>query len=124
LPYREQALIVSHWPQTSLPRDVKSIKRFENLQSLVGLILLKFTDVTVTVSVIVTEWLLLRFNILVISFRFVVVYRPGPSTMHEQNILSSQQNVYLPLLLQALVSSNIYICKSFLEIWHLKHNLI
>ncbi|KAJ8513055.1 hypothetical protein OPV22_003489 [Ensete ventricosum] len=35
LPYRRQALIVSQWPQTSLPRDVKSIKRFENLQSLI-----------------------------------------------------------------------------------------
>ncbi|XP_038981960.1 valine--tRNA ligase, chloroplastic/mitochondrial 2 isoform X2 [Phoenix dactylifera] len=34
LPYRKQALIVSHWPESSLPRDTKSIKRFENLQSL------------------------------------------------------------------------------------------
>ncbi|XP_073107865.1 valine--tRNA ligase, chloroplastic/mitochondrial 2 isoform X2 [Elaeis guineensis] len=34
LPYRKQALIVSHWPESSLPRDAKSIKRFENLQSL------------------------------------------------------------------------------------------
>lgn len=39
LPYRTEALIVSHWPQTSLPRDVKSIRRFENLQALVSLIL-------------------------------------------------------------------------------------
>ncbi|URD98722.1 Valyl tRNA synthetase tRNA binding arm [Musa troglodytarum] len=35
LPYRRQALIVSQWPRTSLPRDAKSIKRFENLQSLI-----------------------------------------------------------------------------------------
>ncbi|XP_072951087.1 valine--tRNA ligase, chloroplastic/mitochondrial 2 isoform X1 [Typha angustifolia] len=34
LPYRRQALIVSPWPDTSLPRDTKSIKRFQNLQSL------------------------------------------------------------------------------------------
>ncbi|CAD5175574.1 unnamed protein product [Musa acuminata subsp. malaccensis] len=34
LPYRRQALIVSQWPRTSLPRDAKSIKRFENLQSM------------------------------------------------------------------------------------------
>ncbi|XP_042396323.1 valine--tRNA ligase, chloroplastic/mitochondrial 2-like isoform X2 [Zingiber officinale] len=35
LPYRRQALMVSHWPRTSLPRDVMSVKRFENLQSLI-----------------------------------------------------------------------------------------
>ncbi|XP_074563771.1 valine--tRNA ligase, chloroplastic/mitochondrial 2 [Curcuma longa] len=35
LPYRRQALMVSHWPQTALPRDVVSVKRFENLQSLI-----------------------------------------------------------------------------------------
>ncbi|XP_065004871.1 valine--tRNA ligase, chloroplastic/mitochondrial 2-like [Musa acuminata AAA Group] len=35
LPYRRQALIVSQWPRTSLPRDAKSIKRFENLQSMI-----------------------------------------------------------------------------------------
>ncbi|XP_031473074.1 valine--tRNA ligase, chloroplastic/mitochondrial 2 isoform X2 [Nymphaea colorata] len=34
LPHRETALIVSPWPNTSLPRDVKSIKSFETLQSL------------------------------------------------------------------------------------------
>lgn len=34
LPYRKKALIVTDWPQISLPRDVKSVKRFENLQSL------------------------------------------------------------------------------------------
>ncbi|KAL9425036.1 hypothetical protein AB3S75_032046 [Citrus x aurantiifolia] len=31
---RKEALIVSPWPQTSLPRHMSSIKRFENLQSL------------------------------------------------------------------------------------------
>ncbi|OAY68306.1 Valine--tRNA ligase, chloroplastic/mitochondrial 2 [Ananas comosus] len=35
LPYRKKALIVSHWPETSFPRDIKSIRRFQNLQSLV-----------------------------------------------------------------------------------------
>lgn len=35
LPCRRQALIISHWPQTSLPRDANSVKRFENLQSLI-----------------------------------------------------------------------------------------
>ncbi|KAH7666329.1 valyl-tRNA synthetase protein [Dioscorea alata] len=34
LPYRREALMVSPWPRTSLPRDAKSIKRFENLQAL------------------------------------------------------------------------------------------
>ncbi|KAI8540909.1 hypothetical protein RHMOL_Rhmol08G0022100 [Rhododendron molle] len=34
LPNRKEALIVSCWPQTSLPRDVNSVKRFENLQAL------------------------------------------------------------------------------------------
>lgn len=34
LPGRNEALIVSSWPQTSLPRDAISIKKFENLQSL------------------------------------------------------------------------------------------
>ncbi|KAF2536777.1 hypothetical protein F2Q68_00022633 [Brassica cretica] len=34
LPYRKEALIVSPWPQNSLPRNVESIKRFENLQAL------------------------------------------------------------------------------------------
>ncbi|XP_020273141.1 valine--tRNA ligase, chloroplastic/mitochondrial 2 isoform X5 [Asparagus officinalis] len=34
LPNRKRALIVSNWPQTLLPRDVKSIKKFENLQAL------------------------------------------------------------------------------------------
>ncbi|XP_010558608.1 PREDICTED: valine--tRNA ligase, chloroplastic/mitochondrial 2 isoform X2 [Tarenaya hassleriana] len=34
LPYRKEALIVSPWPQNSLPRDVESIRRFENLQAL------------------------------------------------------------------------------------------
>lgn len=35
-PYRKEALIVSPWPQNSLPRNVESIKRFENLQALVS----------------------------------------------------------------------------------------
>ncbi|EXC20642.1 Valine--tRNA ligase [Morus notabilis] len=34
LPNRQEALIVSPWPQTSLPRDGNSIKKFENLQAL------------------------------------------------------------------------------------------
>ncbi|PON89046.1 Leucine-tRNA ligase, archaeal [Trema orientale] len=34
LPNRKEALIVSPWPQTSLPRDSNSIKKFENLQAL------------------------------------------------------------------------------------------
>lgn len=36
LPNRKEALIVSCWPQTSLPRDGNSVKRFENLQALVS----------------------------------------------------------------------------------------
>lgn len=35
LPFRKQALIVSQWPQSLLPKDKNSIKRFENLQSLI-----------------------------------------------------------------------------------------
>ncbi|XP_028556333.1 valine--tRNA ligase, chloroplastic/mitochondrial 2 [Dendrobium catenatum] len=35
LPFRKQALIVSQWPQCSLPKNNKSVKRFENLQSLI-----------------------------------------------------------------------------------------
>lgn len=38
LPYRKQALIVSTWPRTSLPRDIVSVKRFQNLQALVNTI--------------------------------------------------------------------------------------
>lgn len=38
LPYRNQALIVSTWPSTSLPRDMISVKRFQNLQALVNTI--------------------------------------------------------------------------------------
>ncbi|XP_006826387.2 valine--tRNA ligase, chloroplastic/mitochondrial 2 isoform X2 [Amborella trichopoda] len=34
LPNRKSALIVSSWPNTSLPRDAKSVKHFESLQSL------------------------------------------------------------------------------------------
>ncbi|XP_077225859.1 protein EMBRYO DEFECTIVE 2247 isoform X2 [Tasmannia lanceolata] len=34
LPHRKQALIVSRWPEISLPRDAKSVKNFENLQAL------------------------------------------------------------------------------------------
>ncbi|OVA06796.1 Aminoacyl-tRNA synthetase [Macleaya cordata] len=34
LPHRKQALIVSPWPETSLPRHASSIKKFENLQAL------------------------------------------------------------------------------------------
>ncbi|XP_031257915.1 valine--tRNA ligase, chloroplastic/mitochondrial 2 isoform X1 [Pistacia vera] len=34
LPRQKEALIVSSWPQTSLPRNLNSIKRFENLQAL------------------------------------------------------------------------------------------
>ncbi|XP_044506522.1 valine--tRNA ligase, chloroplastic/mitochondrial 2 isoform X2 [Mangifera indica] len=34
LPSRKEALIVSSWPQNSLPRILNSIKRFENLQAL------------------------------------------------------------------------------------------
>ncbi|KAG8388117.1 hypothetical protein BUALT_Bualt02G0092400 [Buddleja alternifolia] len=34
LPYREEALIVSAWPLTSLPTQAESVKKFENLQSL------------------------------------------------------------------------------------------
>ncbi|KAL7114481.1 hypothetical protein ACP275_04G123600 [Erythranthe tilingii] len=34
LPNREEALIVSAWPVTSLPRQTDSIKKFENLQAL------------------------------------------------------------------------------------------
>lgn len=33
-PRRKQALIVSQWPQTSLPGDATSVKKFENLQAL------------------------------------------------------------------------------------------
>ncbi|KAK1270740.1 Valine--tRNA ligase [Acorus gramineus] len=33
LPHRNEALIVSPWPTTSLPRDLKSTKNFENLQA-------------------------------------------------------------------------------------------
>ncbi|XP_022641177.1 valine--tRNA ligase, chloroplastic/mitochondrial 2 isoform X3 [Vigna radiata var. radiata] len=35
LPYRKHALIVSPWPETQLPRNIGSIKKFENLQALV-----------------------------------------------------------------------------------------
>ncbi|XP_078163443.1 protein EMBRYO DEFECTIVE 2247 [Carex rostrata] len=35
LPYRNQALIVSTWPSTLLPRDMISVKRFQNLQALI-----------------------------------------------------------------------------------------
>lgn len=35
LPNRSEALIVSSWPKTELPKDVNSIKKFENLQALV-----------------------------------------------------------------------------------------
>ncbi|KAL2457288.1 aminoacyl-tRNA ligase [Forsythia ovata] len=35
LPYREQALIVSAWPPTSLPRQAESVKKFDNLQALI-----------------------------------------------------------------------------------------
>ncbi|PKA48690.1 Valine--tRNA ligase [Apostasia shenzhenica] len=35
LPFQNKALIVSQWPQTSLPKDGTSIRRFENLQSLI-----------------------------------------------------------------------------------------
>nr|XP_007151774.1 hypothetical protein PHAVU_004G073700g [Phaseolus vulgaris]ESW23768.1 hypothetical protein PHAVU_004G073700g [Phaseolus vulgaris] len=34
LPNRKHALIVSPWPETQLPRDTSSIKKFENLQAL------------------------------------------------------------------------------------------
>ncbi|XP_062107605.1 valine--tRNA ligase, chloroplastic/mitochondrial 2 isoform X2 [Humulus lupulus] len=34
LPNRKEALMVSSWPQASLPRDSNSIKKFENLQAL------------------------------------------------------------------------------------------
>ncbi|KAI7746448.1 hypothetical protein M8C21_001996 [Ambrosia artemisiifolia] len=34
LPNRNEALIVSPWPRTSLPRNLTAIKRFENLQAL------------------------------------------------------------------------------------------
>ncbi|ONM27900.1 Valine--tRNA ligase chloroplastic/mitochondrial 2 [Zea mays] len=33
-PYRKQALMVTPWPTTDLPKDLRSIKRFQNLQSL------------------------------------------------------------------------------------------
>jgi hypothetical protein len=36
LPNRKQALIISAWPSTSLPRDIVSVKRFQNLQALVN----------------------------------------------------------------------------------------
>jgi valyl-tRNA synthetase len=35
LPYRKQAIIVAHWPATDLPKNSLSIKRFQNLQSLI-----------------------------------------------------------------------------------------
>ncbi|TYH39243.1 hypothetical protein ES332_D12G167200v1 [Gossypium tomentosum] len=35
LPNRREALIISSWPQTSLPRSTDLVKRFENLQALV-----------------------------------------------------------------------------------------
>ncbi|KAK6255819.1 hypothetical protein SCA6_017124 [Theobroma cacao] len=34
LPNRKEALIISSWPQTSLPRNTTLVKRFENLQAL------------------------------------------------------------------------------------------
>ncbi|RCV09591.1 hypothetical protein SETIT_2G041900v2 [Setaria italica] len=34
-PYRKQALMVAPWPTTDLPKDLRSIKRFQNLQSLI-----------------------------------------------------------------------------------------
>ncbi|CAD6221065.1 unnamed protein product [Miscanthus lutarioriparius] len=34
-PYRKQALMVTPWPTTGLPKDLRSIKRFQNLQSLI-----------------------------------------------------------------------------------------
>ncbi|XP_040953642.1 valine--tRNA ligase, chloroplastic/mitochondrial 2 [Gossypium hirsutum] len=34
LPNRREALIISSWPQTSLPRSTHLVKRFENLQAL------------------------------------------------------------------------------------------
>ena len=36
LPNRKEALIISTWPQTSLPRNTNLVKRFENLQALVS----------------------------------------------------------------------------------------
>ncbi|XP_062189020.1 valine--tRNA ligase, chloroplastic/mitochondrial 2 isoform X2 [Phragmites australis] len=34
-PYRKQALMVTPWPTIDLPKDLRSIKRFQNLQSLI-----------------------------------------------------------------------------------------
>ncbi|CAL5091301.1 unnamed protein product [Urochloa decumbens] len=34
-PFRKQALMVTPWPTTDLPKDLRSIKRFQNLQSLI-----------------------------------------------------------------------------------------
>lgn len=42
LPNRKEALIVSAWPSTSLPRQAESVKKFENLQALVSVILLNW----------------------------------------------------------------------------------
>lgn len=39
LPNRKHALIVSPWPETQLPRNIGSVKKFENLQALVSLYL-------------------------------------------------------------------------------------
>ncbi|KAH1063020.1 hypothetical protein J1N35_028007 [Gossypium stocksii] len=37
LPNRREALIISSWPQTSLPRSTDLVKRFENLQALMSI---------------------------------------------------------------------------------------
>lgn len=88
--------MVSDWPLTSLPRDVESIKKFENLQALVSTFISSLIRCRIFTLLVPEDNLLCNKSLLIVNSP---EFRQEQSEMLEQNIPWSQQSEYRHTLL-------------------------
>ncbi|KAK9154632.1 hypothetical protein Sjap_002112 [Stephania japonica] len=123
LPCRKEALIVSPWPRTSLPKHTSSVKKFENLQSLIRAIRNARAEYSVepakriSASVVANKDVLqyisvsfLSFNVIILMFFQHFQHTKSPFCDAQQSIhLVSGEGLeaYLPLADMVDVSSEV-----------------
>ncbi|CAN8300180.1 unnamed protein product [Cochlearia groenlandica] len=123
LPYRKEALIVSPWPHNSLPRNVESIKRFENLQALTRAIRnaraeysvepVKRISASVVGSAEVVEYISKEKEVLALLSRLdlnnvhFTNSPPGDANLSVHLVASEGLEAYLPLAAMVDISSEV-----------------
>jgi len=106
-PYRKQALMVTPWPATDLPKDLRSIKRFQNLQSLIRGIRNVRAEYSVepakriSTSVVATADVLGYISVSLQVHLFVTVYY---IILLHCNLSSSSKQMYMHVLISGAVA--------------------